>query len=240
MATAYGKLLYTQLVDPLEKMENIEASFRTALTGQQLPVIRLGAVKEFFHSFSLKHLAQVPADLIISFGITKDLLDKLAAGDLDFVIATHRTERKDIFFEPILTESFIVAGSSSLDTTIFNGLIKRKEWGKAEEWLLEQTWFAYSPDLAIIRRFWLTNFKKRPAVKPRFTIPDMNTILEAIGKNGGVTVAADYLVKDLGKNGHIIELWKGITPTTNTIYLAYDKTKVSMKQIEMAHSLCVI
>jgi hypothetical protein len=83
----------------------------------------------------------------------------------------------------------------------------------------------------------MMNFKKRPPVKPRFVIPDMNTILEAISKNGGLTVTASYLIKDLKKSGAISEIWKGNTPTTNTIYLAYDKAITTTKSVELVKLL---
>jgi len=109
--------------------------------------------------------------------------------------------------------------------------------GTVEEWLLKQTWFAYSSDLAIIRRFWLTNFRKRPAIKPRFTIPDMQVILTALSAGQGLTVTADYLVKELLLEKKLKLIWKGHTVTENTLYLAYDKTKVTTEQIKIARML---
>ncbi|MBV8252592.1 MAG: LysR family transcriptional regulator [Chitinophaga sp.] len=235
--TEYGKLFYTQLVEPLEKLENLEVSFTALCMKQQLPLIRLGTVKELFHSVSLKRLSKLPAELTVTFGMTKDLLGKLSNGELDFVIATQHEDRKDIQFEPIFAESFVIAGHASLDIHAFHQLTKKKDWDKVEDWLLQQSWYAYSADLAIIRRFWLTNFKKRPAIKPRFIIPDMNTILQAISENGGLTVAADYLVKDLKKKGDIVEVWRGCLPTTNTIYLAYNKTKTTLQHVELIKTL---
>ncbi|WP_212005137.1 LysR family transcriptional regulator [Chitinophaga sp. HK235] len=232
-----GKLFYTQLVGPLEKLEHLEVSFSAISKGQPFPIIRFGTVKEVFHTVALSKLAAFPADIVTSFGLTQDLLIKLSNGDLDFVVATQRTDKKDIFFEPILTESFVIAGHPSLDTKPFRALIKKKDLLKAEEWLLQQDWYAYSTDLAIIRRFWLTNFKKRPPIQPRFVIPDMNTILLAISRNGGLTIAADYLVKELEKEGRIAEIWKGAMPTTNVLYLAYDKTKTTTKKVELIKSL---
>ncbi|MBC9931107.1 LysR family transcriptional regulator [Chitinophaga qingshengii] len=235
--TDHGKLFYTQLIAPLEKLEHLEATFTALCNNRQLPAIRLGTVKEIFHSVLLKKLPALPADMITTFGLTKDLLAKLGNGELDFVIATQRTDRKDIFFEPVLTESFVIAAHPAADCKKFRALLKKNDLEKAEEWLLQQTWYAYSTDLAIIRRFWLTNFNKRPTIKPRYVIPDMNTILQSISNSEGFTVAADYLVKDLQKEGKLQVIWKGAVPTTNVIYLAYDKTKTTSKQVEVVKSL---
>lgn len=226
-----GKLFYTQVVEPLEKLEHVETSFKAMRSGQHLPTIRLGTVKELFHALALKQLGGIKADVAVSFGLTKELLSRLADGELDFVIATQRTERKDIYFEPLLTETFMIAGSVAQDASSIKAMIRKKDWDGVEGWLLEQTWYAYSADLAMIRRFWLTNFNKRPAIKPRFIIPDMHTILAGIQMNGGVTVAANYLLKDMQV------IWKGHTPTTNTIYLAYDKRRATTKSVELIRSL---
>ena len=235
--TDYGKLFYTQMVEPLEKLEEIETDFKAICCLSQLPIIRIGTVKEFFHAVSSKHLSSIPASLLVSFGLTKELIAKLPKGELDFVIATQKTEEKNMIYEPILKEEFAIVGNHSMDVSGFKKFIEAKEWESAEEWLLSQTWFAYSADLAIIRRFWLQNFKKRPALKPHFTIPDMQVILKAIGAGKGLTITADYLTKELLAEKKLKLIWKGHTVTDNTLYLAYDKTKVTTRQINIAHML---
>lgn len=133
VATDYGKLFYTQVVEPLEKLEEVESDFRAICCLSQLPIIRVGTVKEFFHAVSSKHLADIPAILMVSFGLTKDLIAKLPKGELDFVIATQKMEEKNLVFEPILKEEFAIVGNYSVDTSAFNKIIKAKEWEKAEE-----------------------------------------------------------------------------------------------------------
>lgn len=237
VATDYGKLFYTQIVEPLEKLEEVETDFKAICCISQLPLIRIGAVKEFFHAVSSEKLESIPASLMISFGITKELIAKLPKGEIDFVIATQKTEEKNLIYESILKEEFAIVGSPSLETAAFNKFTRAKEWEKAEDWLLKQIWFAYSSDLAIIRRFWMKNFKKRPAIKPRFTIPDMQVILKAISTGQGLTITADYLTKELLHEKKLKLIWKGHTVTENTLYLVYDKTKVTTEQIKIARML---
>ena len=235
--TDYGKLFYTQIVEPLEKLEEVEADFKAICHTPKLPVLRIGTVKEFFQAVSAKYLDDVPADLMISFGLTKDLIRRLPKGEIDFVIATQKIEDKNLIYEPFLKEEFVIVGSSSLDTSAFNKLVRKKDWGLVEGWLLDQTWFAYSSDLAMIRRFWLKNFRKRPAVKPRFTIPDMQVILAAISNNQGVTVTADYIAKEFLRENKLKLIWKGQFATENNLFLVYDKSKVTTEQIKLARML---
>lgn len=235
--TDYGKLFYTQVVEPLEKLEEVETNFKAICQLCQLPILRVGAVKEFFHALSSQHLDPIPANLMVSFGLTKDLIAKLTKGDLDFVIATQKADEGSLIYETILKEEFAIVGNYSMDVSAFNGFLQENDLEKAEEWLLEQKWFAYSSDLAIIRRFWLKNFKKRPAIKPRFTIPDMQIILSAISSGQGLTITADYLTKDLLSNKKLKLIWKGKSVTENTLYLVYDKNKVTTEQINIARML---
>lgn len=100
-----------------------------------------------------------------------------------------------------------------------------------------QPWFAYSSDLMAIRRFWLQNFRKRPGFRPRFIIPGFDSILKAMQEVPGITIATDYMVKDLVKQKKLQLLWEGNEPTVNTIYLAYDKTKATAVNIETVRSL---
>ncbi|WP_343673187.1 LysR family transcriptional regulator [Chitinophaga sp.] len=226
--TEYGKLFYTQVVEPLEKLEKVEANFNAACLKKQVPIIRLGTVQEYFQAVLSENIMDIDANLMLSFGRTHDLLGKLHKGTLDFVVATKLTDYKNIAFEPIRQERFIIAGSESIDTTEFDQYISEEDWGNAEAWLLSQTWFAYSADLAIIRRFWQKNFAKRPAIKPYCVIPDMNIILKSLKHCPALTIAADYLVDD-----DLKIIWSGNVPAENTLYLAYDKTKVTSDLVNL-------
>ncbi|HEU4554323.1 MAG TPA: LysR family transcriptional regulator, partial [Chitinophaga sp.] len=120
MPTDYGKLFYTQVVEPLEKLENLEANFNAAHIKKQPPIIRLGAVQEYFQAVLSEKITAIDANLILSFGHTKELLGRLNRGTLDFVIATKLTDYKHLIFEPIRQEKFIIAGSATIDTTEFD------------------------------------------------------------------------------------------------------------------------
>ncbi|HEY9259264.1 LysR family transcriptional regulator [Chitinophaga sp.] len=231
--TDYGKLFYTQVIEPLEKLEKIEANFNTASFKKKSPIIRLGTVQEYFQAILSEKIAAIEPNLILSFGRTKELLGRLQKGSLDFVVATKLTEYKQLVFEPIRQEIFIIAGSKTIDTTDFDHYVKEEYWESAEAWLLSQPWFAYTIDLAIIRRFWQKNFDKRPVIKPSCVIPDMNLILKSLKHSIALTIAADYLLDD-----DLKIIWRGRTPLENVLYLVYDKTKVTPDQVKLMKEFC--
>ncbi|WP_316742241.1 LysR family transcriptional regulator [Pedobacter antarcticus] len=234
--TDYGKLFYTQIIEAIDKLEHIEAEFRYTRTSN-IPLTCIGTPKEFFNQVLAEKVHEVPANLVFEFGVTKELIKKLVSGKLYFVVATHREDEKDIIYEPIREESFLLVSSTTYDTGIFNQLIATEDFDLAEKWLTDQDWYVYSSDLPIIRRFWLKNFKKRPAIKPRFIIPDFNSILKAVACGKGITIAADFLAEDLIRSQKIKEIWKGKEITGNTMYLAYHKNNVTTAQIEMIRQL---
>jgi DNA-binding transcriptional LysR family regulator len=231
--TDYGKLFYTQVVGPLEKLEKVEAEFNAIFLKKQLPMIRLGAVQEYFQAVLSEKIIAIDANIILSFGRTKELLSKLHKGTLDFVVATRLPDYKNLVFEPVQQETFIIAGSKAIDTTKFDKYAREEDLENAETWLLSQPWIAYTTDLAIIRRFWQKNFNKRPVIKPYCVIPDMNIILKSLKHCSALTIAADYLLDD-----DLKVIWSGIVPTENTLYLAYDQTKVTSEQVKLMKQFC--
>ena len=231
--TDYGKLFYTQVVEPLQKLERVEANFNAACLKKQQPIIRLGAIQEYFQAVLSEKITAINANLIVSFGRTKELLTRLNKGTLDFVVATKLPDYKNLVFEPVRQETFIIAGSKDIDTTEFDNYVSDEDWENAEAWLLSQPWIAYTTDLAVIRRFWQKNFYKRPVIKPYCVIPDMNIILQSLKHCAALTVAPDYLLDD-----DLKIIWSGHVPTDNTLYLAYDQTKVTSDQVKLMKQFC--
>lgn len=231
--TDYGKLFYTQVVEPLEKLEQVESGFDAAALKKQPAIVRLGVVQEYFQAVLAERINTINASFVLSFGRSKELLGKLQRGSLDFVVATKPADYRHLIFEPVRQEHFIIAGSKTIDTTEFDNYVKEENWESAEAWLLSQPWFAYTTDLAIIRRFWKKNFFKHPVMKPHCVIPDMNLILKSLKHNNALTIAADYLLSD-----DVKIIWRGRVTVENTLYLAYDETKMTAGQVEVMKQFC--
>ncbi|HVU58205.1 MAG TPA: LysR family transcriptional regulator [Puia sp.] len=232
--TDHGKLFYTQVFEPLEKLEKVEANFSAASLKKQFPIIRLGAVQEYFQAVLSEKISTIDANLILSFGSTRELLEKLHKGTLDFAVCTRLTTYKNLVFEPVRQELYVIAGSKTIDTNEFDNYVNEEDWAGGEAWLLAQSWFAYTTDLAIIRRFWKKNFNRRPVISPYCVIPDMNIILRSLKRCAALTVAANYLLDD-----ELKVVWSGKEPTESTLYLAYDKTKVTSDQVRLMKRFCV-
>ncbi len=230
--TELGKKLYTQVVGSVESLASVETTFRRT-TLDNRPVINLGSPLEFFFSKITPQLENISFQLNVSFGVAKDLMQQLSEGKLDLVIASQKTiESKHILYEPILIENFVVIGNKNLDLRDFKQYLNNQDLNAVEKWLLNQEWYAYSNDLAFIRRFWLKNFSKRPIILPKYIIPNLNVIIKSIAEGGGISIVSDYLVQELVTQKNIIVIWDGTVQTSNTLYLAYDKSKISIEKVE--------
>lgn len=229
--TELGKQLYTQIVESVENLTNIETSFKKKNIKNQLK-IRLGSPSEFFYTQLSPKLKNITSQLNVSFGKADDLVKLLIDGELDIVVASQkRIEQKNIIYEPILKENFIIIGNKEIDLDYFNKNLIKNNYDKIEEWLIDQQWYAYSNDLAFIRRFWLQNFNKRPMIIPKYTIPNLNTIIHSIAKSGGISVVSDYLFNNYIEKDKIKIIWEGRSETCNTLFLVYDKNKISSEKI---------
>ncbi|SEO10203.1 DNA-binding transcriptional regulator, LysR family [bacterium A37T11] len=229
--TELGKQLYVQIIASIENLEQVETGFNR-LTYHKQATLKIGSPKEFFQRVLVSKLYKSSSKLWIQFGLTTDLMQELEQGQLNFVIATHKTkESENVVYEAILKETFIIIGSANLDIADFKKAINQNDKKEIEHWLLQQNWLSYGSNLAFIRRFWLQNFLKRPRINPKIIIPDLYHIALAVAEGNGISIVSDYLVKDLLETKVIFNLWSGAEPTTNILYLAYDKTKVSVAQV---------
>nr|WP_295871404.1 LysR family transcriptional regulator [uncultured Chitinophaga sp.] len=234
--TDYGKLLYTEIIDAVEKLEKAETDFRNT-SAREVPLTCVGAPKEFFQSVISPRISQSAANFIFEFGEQKLMLEKVIRGDMYFTLTTVCGHEKNILYEPVLEERQVLVGNAGLDDTIFRKAIRKNDLAAAEAWLNEQTWYAYSSDVIAARRFWQENFNKRPQLKPRFVIPDYDGILKALAAGNGLTIVADYLVKDLLRKKELKQLWTDAKAPCQTLYLAYDKTKVTTPQVKQVKAL---
>lgn len=238
--TETGKRLYTQVVASMENLGSVERAFQKPALNK-LPTIRLGAPLDFFNSKLTARMKKIPSQLNVSFGVGKELIQQLTEGDLDFVIGSQKAmEKKHLVHEPVLTEKLVVVANKKMDVRVFRTQVRNQDYGEIEKWLLKQDWYAYSDDLALIRKFWTTNFGKRPAIAPKYIIPNLSAILKSIGEGKGVSVVSDFLAHDFARQGNIAVIWEGVEEASNTFYLSYDKSKVSVAKIEEMRALVKI
>lgn len=121
--TSYGKLFYTQIIESVEKLEKVEGDFSRTCVARCMTVINLGTPKEFFDARLSGNIDRIGlANLVVEFGVTKDLVGRLLKGDLNFVVATSVVEEKNMVSEPVFLEKFVLVGSPQLDISLLKNI----------------------------------------------------------------------------------------------------------------------
>lgn len=224
--TEYGKLLYTHIVESIANLERVEVEFKRSSIHKD-PVIRFGSPAEVYRTYLAKNTHLVKSYLLVEYGLASDFVRMLKDGELDIAFITKIDKTAEtLTFDYLFTESLMIVCNNDFDTSEFDQYIAENNLVKADKWLRAQTWYSYDTNLPLIRRFWRSNFLKRPVMKIKAAIPDYTSILKVIASGGGFAVASDVIAGEALKNNQVKVLWKGIVPSTNSLYLAYDKTKV--------------
>jgi len=233
MPTEYGKQLYTQIVESIDNLERVETEFKRTVLNKA-PSIRLGTPAEIFNDYLAEHVGnQKDLHLTVEYGLADTLTEKVIGHDLDIAIITRQNKSADnLTYEALFTESFMIVCNPAMDTTDFDACIEKNSIEDIEKWLKAQKWIAYSTDLALVRRFWRENFKKRPILKLHATIPDNDGILRAVSNSDVLAVSSDLIAGKALEKGLVKILWKGNIPATNTLYLAYNKDKIQPQYVE--------
>ncbi|BAX81722.1 LysR family transcriptional regulator [Labilibaculum antarcticum] len=231
LPTPNGIQLYNQIEEAVAQLEKTEDNFKRK-TLLNRPKIKIGMYMEVFHYAFSPILSQLEMDVEFLFGETEELQDKLFRKQLDLLITTDQSSYKDIKYTPFYKEELLLINSKDLDTIPFNQLIYEKKMDEAEKWLSQQDWYAYSHKMETIKSFWSDNFKKRPYFKPRYVIPNLNAILDAIQHNNGLCLLPFSMCKDLIEKKEIKELWQGVKTTYSNKYFAIQTQSINLKQAE--------
>ncbi len=229
--TEYAKILYTEVNESIDKLDGVE-SFFIQTTFNMGPTIHIGAPHAFFFNYFSRKIHLIKPNVTIKFGPMTQLLQDLENGKLHLLITTKKIESVHIIYEELLKETLLLVASPMLDRSRFGFLIYQNKLEEAEAWLAEQTWYSYSRNMAIINKFWQRNFRKKPKFVPKYVIPDLNIITQALQFGKGLSLIPDYICKQALDNGHVKAVWKGNNPVKNSLYLATSKNNPYTKEVD--------
>lgn len=149
-------------------------------------------------------------------GSTKELLERLGAGDLDLVVATAPSRVRGVELAPLFTETLaLVAGPAWRDRLD----------GADPEALAAAPAVAYSEDLQLIRRYWRSVFASTPSFDAAVVLDDLRGVLELVAAGAGWTVIPTYLAARYIAAGSIVLITWPKEPVTNTLYLAVQRAR---------------
>lgn len=108
----------------------------------------------------------------VTLGLANDLLAALRSGQLDLVLSAVRPGA-GLTATPLTDEEFLLVGPPLLARTVDPRLLADDPARALEHLPL----VAYSGELPIIRRYWRSEFGRRPKNATAVTVPDLRAVL---------------------------------------------------------------
>ncbi|SDP34632.1 DNA-binding transcriptional regulator, LysR family [Lentzea jiangxiensis] len=179
--------------------------------------VRIGGAAEFLTVRGLPALAPLTRRGLrfdVVFGLAGDLLASLRAGQLDVVLSSVRPPAGFTAI-PLTDEEFLLVGPPLLARTVDPDLLARDPARALEHLPL----VAYSDDLPIIRRYWRSEFGRRPRATTAMTVPDLRGVLAAVIAGAGVSALPRYLAEPALAAGSVEQLHHPEVPPLNTLYV---------------------
>lgn len=216
--TAAAHVLARDIAGPLDALEAAGQRLRPG-ADELAGTVFLGGPADLLAARALPALAPLVDQgirLRVRTGLADDLLAALADGELDLVIATLRTRRSGLDYEPLLDEDFTLVAAPSWARRIDPGALRAA--GAAA--LADVPIVAFAEDLPIIRRWFRTVLDIRLTTAAAVIIDDLRGVMATVAAGAGVTVLPRYLAADLIARGDLVDLHPGARAPANTLYLA--------------------
>lgn len=182
-------------------------------------LVRLGGAAELMTVRVLPALAPLVAQglqVTATLGLGDELLAALAAGRLDVVVSSVRPRQDEVAATPLVDEEFLLVGPASLAHTVDAVRLATDPVAA----LAHLPLVAYAEDLPIVRRYWRSEFGRRPPNPTALVVPDLRAVLAAVTAGAGVSVLPRYLVAAALEAGQVVQLHHPQAPPLNTLYLA--------------------
>lgn len=154
--------------------------------------------------------------LRITLGLAEELLAALAAARVDLVVSAVRPRLPNVTATPFADEEFLLVGPPGLARTVDPGRLT-EEPVRA---LAHLPLVAYGEELPIVRRYWRSEFGRRPLNPVAVTVPDLRAVLAAVVAGAGVSVLPRYLAEPALAAGSVETLHQPQVRPLNTLYLA--------------------
>lgn len=182
--------------------------------------VRLGAPGEFTAARLLPALAPLTRRglrLRITLDLAEPLLDSLADGELDLVVSSVRPPAKlrGLAATPYVDEEFVLVGTPTAARSVDPQLLAEDPVAA----LAHLPLVAYAEELPIIRRYWRSEFNRRPPNPVSVLVPDLRAVLAAVIADAGISVLPRYLAEPALNAGSLEQLHRPQVLPLNTLYL---------------------
>lgn len=155
--------------------------------------------------------------LTVTLGLADELLSALESARLDLVLSSVRPRQRGITATPLIDEEFVLVAAPALARSVDPALLADDPVPSLSHLPL----IAYADDLPIIRRYWRSEFGRRPPNRVAMVVPDLRAILAVVIAGAGASVLPRYIAAAAVEAGSVEVVHTPDVPPLNTIYLAH-------------------
>ena len=150
--------------------------------------LRLGSTAEFFSSLVLPRIGPARLAVVASFGDDGELLGQLERGEIDVAVTSAVPGRRSFEAVPIGQKRFVLVASPGLAPGA-----PSDHCSALGDWLVGQSWVAYSLELPITRRFWQTHLGRPFSARLRLVAPDLRAVTGAVERGMGCSILPRFV-----------------------------------------------
>ncbi len=199
--TGRAVALYAETASALDQLETVLAGLEDVPSGVSTAPLRLGSTAEFFSSLVLPRIGATDLAVVASFGEDAELLPQLERGELDVAVMSSVPGRRSFDAVPVGQKRFVLVGSPRLvPDSPFASLTALGDW------LVGQSWAAYSLELPITRRFWQTHLRRPFSARLRLVAPDLRAVTGAVERGIGCSILPRFVCARALEEHRIVEV----------------------------------
>lgn len=234
--TEKGKILYNFILEPLQKLESAEQHFHRRSQSERI-TISVGMCFETFQYTLEEHVASLPFNLIIKFGLYPQMQADLDNGLLDMIVTPQKGNQQNLVYEPFSKERIVLIAGSKTDISTLACLLKEGNTTETKEFLKQQLWYSTAGDMEHLRNFWSKNFSEHPDFSPNYIVPNISSIIRCLSDNEGFSIVPDFLCREALDAGKIKLIWQGNQPWENTLYFGTRKKTMHQQELDQLKKL---
>jgi DNA-binding transcriptional LysR family regulator len=200
--TGHGVALYAETAAVLDQLEAVLAGLDDLPAGRSSGALRIGSTAEVFSSVVLPRIETTDLAVVARFGDDGHLLDLLERGELDAAVVSAPPARRRLDAMAIGLNRFVLVGSPTMVAGASFGSLSA-----LGDWLVGQSWAAYSLELPITRRFWQTHLGRPFSARLRLVAPDLRAVTRAVERGIGCSILPRFVCARAMEEHRIVEVY---------------------------------
>ena len=215
-------------------VDALDAVLEGMRAGPEVPAgpVHLGGPVDFLATRIIPALAPLVergARLLVHPGLASELLDMLAAGELDLLLAMAHAPLSEITFEPFFDEELtLVTPAHDSGGSVHADADPDK--------LAEGPFVAFTNDMPVVRRYFREAYGLELQKNPAVVVPDLRAVAAAVAAGAGISVLPKHLVESLA-DPRIVSVEPAAPVKPESVFLAYRAGKIHSPRVAAVRTL---